>query len=48
MEQVYSLGLMVENMRVSTSMTKNKGMVCLLGQMEENMMVIGKMANKKV
>lgn len=41
MEQVFLHGLMAENTKVNILMTKNKVMVCLLGQMEDNMMDIG-------
>ena len=41
MEQVSSLGPMVENMRVNISTTRNKVTVYSLGQMDDNMMGSG-------
>ena len=38
MEVVFSLGLMAEDIKVSTTMTKNKVMEFSRGQMEENTM----------
>jgi hypothetical protein len=41
MEQVSSLGPMVENMKVNISTTRNKVMVYSHGQMDVNTMVSG-------
>lgn len=41
MEEVSLLGLMAEDMMENTMMTRNQGMESLLGQMVENMRVIG-------
>lgn len=43
MAKVYSLGLMEEDMKVTTTMIRNKARVCLFGQMAESTKVTGTM-----
>ena len=47
-DMVFIHGQMVENMKVNTYKTKNMAKVLIHGQLENNIQVVGKMANSTV